>query len=304
MEKRPQVEYRGRFAPSPSGPLHFGSLIAALASYCQAKSAAGKWLVRIEDIDPPREQPGADKAILDTLQTFGLHWDEEVLYQSQQHELYLDTLDYLKRQGLSYGCNCSRATIKKMGGIYQGLCRDLQLSGNNLGTRLVNHYPFDEFNDNVQGRVTQPADLAHEDFIIHRRDGLFAYQLAVVVDDIYQGITEIVRGCDLLQPTCRQLTLFKTLDINAPHYAHVPLAVTEQGFKLSKQNGAPAIDGHRPQELLYQALRFLGQQPPTELVDASIDEVIDYAVQHWQLNRIPKDEQIIYTNPALLKPIN
>ncbi|TLU64256.1 tRNA glutamyl-Q(34) synthetase GluQRS [Thalassotalea litorea] len=299
LNKRPQDQYRGRFAPSPSGPLHFGSLIAALASYCQAKHANGKWLVRIEDIDPPREQPGADKAILKTLETFGLLWDEEVLYQSQQHELYLDTLAYLKDQSLTYGCNCTRAQIKKTGGVYQGHCRDLNLSGenllaNNLATRLVNIHPCMQFQDKIQGVVTQSKNLACEDFIIFRRDGLFAYQLAVVVDDIYQGITEIVRGCDLLQPTCRQQTLYKTLNISAPDYAHVPLAVTEQGYKLSKQNGAPAIDAHRPQELLYLALKFLGQNPPAMLLEASIDEFIHFAVEHWDLTQIPKKQEIVY----------
>lgn len=292
--KRPLEQYRGRFAPSPSGPLHFGSLIAALASFCQAKQIGGKWLVRIEDIDPPREQPGADKAILKTLETFGLYWDEEVLYQSQQHQLYRETLDFLKAEKLSYGCDCTRAKIKKMGGIYQGHCRDLHLSSGNLATRLVNHHPFDCFEDKIQGLVQQPGDLAREDFIIFRRDGLFAYQLAVVVDDIYQGITEIVRGCDLLQPTCRQLTLFKTFDIAPPDYAHVPLAVTDEGYKLSKQNGAPAIDAHRPQELLYKALQFLGQPVTREIVDCSVDEVIQYAIANWQLSSVSKDQEIVY----------
>ncbi|WP_394173459.1 tRNA glutamyl-Q(34) synthetase GluQRS [Thalassotalea litorea] len=294
VNKRPQDQYRGRFAPSPSGPLHFGSLIAALASYCQAKHANGQWLVRIEDIDPPREQPGADKSILNTLETFGLYWDEPVLYQSQQHQLYLDTLAYLEDQGLSYGCHCTRASIKKIGGIYQGHCRHLQLKGDNLATRLVNVHPFPEFQDKVQGLVSQPDDLAKEDFAIFRRDGLFAYQLAVVVDDIYQGITEVVRGCDLLQPTCRQMTLYATLNISPPQYAHVPLAITEQGYKLSKQNGAPAIDKHRPQELLHLALTFLGQRPPTALLSASVDELIHYAVTHWDLASIPSDQEIIY----------
>ncbi|QDP00128.1 tRNA glutamyl-Q(34) synthetase GluQRS [Thalassotalea sp. PS06] len=294
VDKRPLQQYRGRFAPSPSGPLHFGSLIAALASFCQAKEAGGKWLVRIEDIDPPREQPGADKAILKTLEAFGLHWDEEVLYQSQQHQLYLETLDFLSAENLSYGCDCSRAKIKKIGGIYQRHCRDLNLSGENLATRLVNHHPFDCFEDKIQGLVKQPEDLAREDFIIFRRDGLFAYQLAVVVDDIYQGITEIVRGCDLLQPTCRQLTLFKTLGIASPDYAHVPLAITDEGYKLSKQNGAPAIDEHRPQELLYKALKFLGQPVTKDIIDCSVDEVIQSAIANWQLFSVPKDREIVY----------
>ncbi|WP_371187152.1 tRNA glutamyl-Q(34) synthetase GluQRS [Thalassotalea maritima] len=289
---RPRSPYRGRFAPSPSGLLHFGSLVAALGSYLQAKSLQGTWLVRIEDIDKPREMPGADKHILNTLEAYGLHWDESVLYQSQQHALYDRVLAELKQQQLSYFCQCSRAQIKKQGGIYQGHCRHLDLPAKNSAMRLVNQHPIESFIDGLQGHVTVQSNLSHEDFIIHRRDGLYAYQLAVVIDDIYQGISEVVRGCDLLEPTARQLTLFKTLNCPAPAYVHLPLAVTEQGYKLSKQNAAPAIDNDCPQPALVAALEFLGQQPDPQLEQASVDDIIAWGIEHWQLDKVAKVREI------------
>ena len=291
--ERPHTSYRGRFAPSPSGLLHFGSLVAALASFLQAKAQQGKWLVRIEDIDKPRELIGADKEILKTLEAYGLHWDEEVLYQSQQAQLYTELLDYFQQHKFSYNCHCTRAQIKQSGGVYLGTCKDLNLPAQGAAIRIINKYPYTEFDDVLQGKVVVNSDLAKEDFIIHRRDGLFAYQLAVVVDDIYQGITEVVRGCDLLEPTARQLTLFKTLDAKQPSYLHVPLAVTEQGYKLSKQNSAPAIDNQNPQPALIQALQFLGQNPPNELIDCSVTEIIQWGISNWQVNQIPKMQEIM-----------
>ncbi|WOH35970.1 tRNA glutamyl-Q(34) synthetase GluQRS [Thalassotalea fonticola] len=293
ITQRPPSSYRGRFAPSPSGLLHFGSLVAALGSYLQAKSMQGKWLVRIEDIDKPREMPGADQAILTTLDAYGLHWDEQVLYQSQQAPLYYDVLAYLKNQEQSYYCQCSRSQIKKTGGIYLGTCKTLNLNAENCATRLINVFPFAEFKDGIQGKVAVDKALASEDFIIHRRDGLFAYQLAVVIDDAVQGITEVVRGCDLLEPTARQLTLFKALSLTAPSYVHLPLAVTEQGYKLSKQNAAPAINNQHPQPALIHALHFLGQNPDNDLEFESVETIINWAIQHWQLNNIPKHREIM-----------
>jgi glutamyl-Q tRNA(Asp) synthetase len=289
---RPHTSYRGRFAPSPSGFLHFGSLVAALASFLQAKSIQGQWLVRIEDIDPPREKPGADVAILKTLEAYGMHWDEEVLYQSKHSELYVEVLSYLKSSALSYNCQCTRGQIKQTGGIYQSTCKDLCLPEGNTATRLINNFPFAEFNDLLQGRVSVNKELAGEDFIIHRRDGLFAYQLAVVVDDIFQGITEVVRGCDLLEPTARQLTLFSTLKYTPPKYLHIPLAVTDAGYKLSKQNSAPAIDNQNPQPALIHALQFLGQKPPIDLLNESVDNIINWAIKHWQVQSIPHKREI------------
>lgn len=292
LTKRSDRQYRGRFAPSPSGLLHFGSLIAALASYLDAKSNQGSWLVRIEDIDPPREQEGASKSILKTLESYGLYWDESVLYQSSQSALYDQVLSELQEQSLSYFCQCTRAEIKALGGIYQGHCKALSLPEHASSIRIVNQFGVHQYNDLIQGKVQCDTLVAKEDFIVKRKDGLYAYQLAVVVDDIFQGISHVIRGCDLLEPTARQLTLFKTFGVEPPHYGHFPLAVTNQGYKLSKQNKAPAIDLDNPRPSLIQALRFLGQQPHSELVDCSVDEIIAWSVDHWDINNIPKKHEI------------
>lgn len=292
---RPQAHqgYRGRFAPSPSGLLHFGSLIAALASYLDAKHNHGKWLVRIEDIDPPREKSGASAEILNTLESYGLNWDEDVLYQSQQSSLYLEVLASLKQQKLSYHCACSRAKIKADGGVYQGHCRKLDLPASNNAIRVINTVATSQYHDLIQADVSCDKKLAGEDFIVRRKDNLFAYQLAVVVDDIYQGISHIIRGCDLLEPTARQLSFYQILNHPAPTFGHFPLAITDEGYKLSKQNNAPAIDTKNPIPSLIAALRFLGQQPPTELNYASVDELLTWAISHWSINNVPKSQEIV-----------
>ncbi len=292
---RPQAHqgYRGRFAPSPSGLLHFGSLIAALASYLDAKHNHGQWLVRIEDIDPPREKAGASAEILNTIENYGLYWDEDVLYQSQQSSLYLEVLTSLKQQKLSYHCACSRAKIKADGGVYQGYCRKLNLAANNNAVRVINSKGTSQYHDLIQGEVSCDNKLAGEDFIVHRKDGLFAYQLAVVVDDIYQGISHVIRGCDLLEPTARQLSFYQILNQQAPTFGHFPLAVTNKGYKLSKQNNAPAIDTKKPIPSLIAALSFLGQHPPNELNYASVDELLAWATTHWSINNVPKAQEIV-----------
>jgi glutamyl-Q tRNA(Asp) synthetase len=292
---RPQAHqgYRGRFAPSPSGLLHFGSLIAALASYLDAKHNHGQWLIRIEDIDPPREKVGANAEILNTLENYGLHWDEDVLYQSQQSNLYLEVLSTLKQQKLSYYCACTRAQIKANGGVYQGRCRELDLSANNNAIRVINSNATSRYHDLIQGEVSCDAKLASEDFIVRRKDGLFAYQLAVVVDDIYQGISHIIRGCDLLEPTARQVSFYQILNQQAPAFGHFPLAVTHEGYKLSKQNNAPAIDKKNPIPSLIAALTFLGQQPLNDLKYASVDELLAWAIAHWSINKVPKSPEIV-----------
>ncbi len=306
LEANMAYQYRGRFAPSPSGLLHFGSLIAALASFLDARAFTnqngeqGKWLIRIEDIDPPREQPGASSAILKTLEAFGLHWDENVLYQSEQSQYYREILTSLHQHKFSYYCQCTRGQIKAQGGIYQGHCRNAHHQDKNSATRLVNEYGLYQFHDIFQKNVTCDQSLANEDFIIHRKDGLFAYQLAVVADDIAQNITHVVRGCDLLEPTARQLTLFQTLNDNflkctIPQFGHVPLAVTSEGYKLSKQNKAPAIDNKKPQPALIAALTFLGQSPESTLIDASVDEIIQWAIKHWRRKLIPQALEINIT---------
>jgi len=286
-------EYRGRFAPSPSGLLHFGSLIAALASYLDAKHHNGTWLVRIDDIDPPREQQGASTAILKTLDAFGLHWDEQVIYQSQQTQLYNQVLSDLAQQNLTYNCQCTRAQIKTLGGIYQGTCKTLNLSNTNNAVRLINQVAISQFSDLIQGQVNCDINLAKEDFILKRKDGLFAYQLAVVVDDIEQNITHVIRGCDLLEPTARQLSFFNILKQPPPQYGHIPIAVTTQGFKLSKQNKAPAIDNNHPQPALIAALTFLGQQTEKDMVNARVEEIVNWAIKHWQRDKIPQTTEIV-----------
>jgi len=293
LNKRPHSEsYRGRFAPSPSGLLHFGSLVAALASFLDAKHNDGKWLVRIEDIDPPREQIGASDKILKTLEAYHLHWDEDVLYQSKQSDLYTEVIQNLFANDLAYYCQCTRAQIKKLGGIYQGHCKNLDLPSNDSAIRLVNNTPVSEFFDKIQGHVKCDEALAREDFTIFRKDGLFAYQLAVTVDDIFQGITHVVRGCDLLEPTARQLSFFSALKVSAPQYSHIPLAITEQGYKLSKQNKAPAIDNKNPVPSIISALNFLGQQPPKALLESTCEEVIGWAIKYWSIDAVPKVKEI------------
>ncbi len=300
INKRPKHTYRGRFAPSPSGLLHFGSLVTALASYLDARSQQGVWLVRIEDIDPPREQQGASYAILNTLEHFGLTWDESVLFQSTQSKGYEEVLAYLLDQKLSYYCHCTRADIQSKGGIYNGTCRDLHLckhqatsTDNQLAIRIINAQPVEHFIDLIHGKFQSEKAFAREDFTLRRKDGLFAYQLAVVIDDIYQGITHIVRGCDLLETTVKQLSLFNVLGAKTPKYAHIPLAITDSGFKLSKQNKAPILDSEKVCETLVLALKFLGQNPPKDLSLSHKDDILRWAINNWSLNSIPKEQKIM-----------
>jgi len=293
------MHYRGRFAPSPSGLLHFGSLIAALASFLDAKKNHGKWLIRIEDIDPPREQQGAASAILSTLDTFGLHWDESVLYQSTQTDYYLDYLHQLAEKKLTFLCDCTRANIAAMGGIYNGHCEKLYLPQSDADAhaiRLRNHGKIVQFTDLILGDYQGDKSVATEDFILKRKDGLFSYQLAVVLDDMAQNITHVIRGADLLEPTLRQLNFFDTLKQNPPQYGHVPLAITQQGYKLSKQNKAPPLNLAAPEKELIAALTFLGQQPSVELAQLSVEQIITWAILNWRRDQIPKQRKIVNLN--------
>ncbi len=279
--------YLGRFAPSPSGPLHFGSLIAALGSYLQAKSLQGKWLVRIEDLDPPREMPGADSLILKTLEAYGLEWDKEVVYQSQQLTKYQYQIEQWLKEGCAYYCRCTRKRIRELGGFYDGHCQSLLLNGDECAVRIHIDNPVYEFNDQRHGLITLPKALANEDFIIKRRDGLFAYNLAVVLDDIEQGITEVVRGADLIEPTGRQISLYHQLDVRPPSYLHLPLAMSHNGGKLSKQNRAPAISNNDVVATLLSALQFLNFDLPKDLDQGKVDEVLAWAVKHWHISQLP-----------------
>ncbi|KNC87937.1 tRNA glutamyl-Q(34) synthetase GluQRS [Trabulsiella odontotermitis] len=284
----PESTYTGRFAPSPSGELHFGSLIAALGSYLQARAQHGTWLVRIEDIDPPREVPGAAESILRQLEHYGLHWDGEVLWQSQRHDAYRAALDWLSQQGLSYYCTCTRAHIHSMGGVYNGHCRDLHLGPQNAALRLRQQQPVLRFYDKLRGEIVADEALAREDFIIHRRDGLFAYNLAVVVDDHFQGVTEIVRGADLIEPTVRQISLYHHFGWQAPDYIHLPLALNSDGNKLSKQNHAPMLPKGDPRPALINALQFLNQDIVKGWQDLRVDELLKNAVANWKLSTVPE----------------
>lgn len=284
---QPASTYIGRFAPSPSGPLHMGSLVAALGSYLQAKQQQGQWLLRIEDIDPPREQAGSDTLIMETLLAHGLSWDQEVTYQSQNSQNYLSVLQKLLDSNQAYYCQCTRKQIKQSGGYYAGTCRELRLSAKGHSLRLLNQEPLTEFWDELHGLVKINHKLAQEDFIIHRKDGLFAYNLAVVVDDREQGITQIVRGSDLIEPSVRQLTLWNKLNQigtykTLPTYMHLPLVMDKNGNKLSKQNHAPAIDNAQAAKNLISALAYLHQPVPSTLLNASVADIIEWAIEHWE----------------------
>ncbi|WMS89168.1 tRNA glutamyl-Q(34) synthetase GluQRS [Pleionea litopenaei] len=284
--------YRGRFAPSPTGQLHFGSLVAALASYLDAKSQQGQWLVRIEDLDPPREIAGASDDILRALEVFQLEWDESVLYQSRRHGRYQDILDSLEQRQLTYHCQCTRKTLAEHSGHYPNLCRDKNLQLSEPAIRLKHLFPVHHFDDRLQGRIHLPTQGEAEDFILRRRDGLYAYQLAVVVDDIDQGITHIVRGADLIDSTFKQAQLYHYLNHLVPHYLHLPLAVNSAGHKLSKQNYAPAVLEQSAPQAMSNALMFLGQPLPKELHLAPCQEQLVWATQHWSLDKLPKKRAI------------
>lgn len=286
--------YIGRFAPSPSGPLHFGSLVTALASYLDAKANNGQWLVRMEDLDPPREQPGAANAILECLDGHGLQWDGEVMYQSQRHQAYQDGIDYLLARHWVYPCSCSRQDLAAMGGIYNGHCRNRKVDlarPHSLRLKLYDipdHASADEirFHDLIQGAQAQNLRTRAGDQIVKRRDGFFAYQLAVVLDDVAQGITHVIRGSDLLEVTGRQLFLFGLLGAQLPAFGHLPLAVQANGQKLSKQNHAKAIDYKEASRNLWRGLEFLGQNPPAGLAGASTREILDWGLHHWRRDRV------------------
>jgi len=291
----PKTTYRGRFAPSPSGQLHFGSLVAALGSYLQARSQQGIWQVRIDDIDPPREVAGAAQDILQTLTAYGLHWDGEVIYQSQRSQAYEKVLAQLAAQKLCYGCACTRKKIKQQGGLYPGFCRDKQLplSGHALRINLQKQEkPISHFYDQLQGDIYLNHSEACEDFIIKRKDGLYAYNLAVVVDDIEQGITEVVRGADLLKTTGKQIALYQLLAAQVPKYIHLPVAVTSPGQKLSKQNHALAINKENPIPTLLKALDFLGHTVTSNVDTTTCSKVLEWAIKNWNLHNIPAQQEI------------
>jgi glutamyl-Q tRNA(Asp) synthetase len=293
------ILYRGRFAPSPTGPLHFGSLVAALGSYLEARAQRGQWLVRIEDVDEPRCRPEHEVAILRTLDCFGFRYDRRVMRQSERSAEYQKALNRLFHDATVFGCACTRkeigdSTIGADGApIYPGTCRmELPPGKEARAWRIRVPDQVIAFEDAVQGHIEQNLSTEVGDFVLLRADGLFAYQLAVVVDDAEQGITHVVRGADLLDSTPRQIFLQSALGVTTPHYAHLPVAVNAAGEKLSKQTMAAPLDDDKPVPALWQALHFLGQAPPDALRSASLSELWEWAIIHWKLNRVPKTRTI------------
>ncbi len=291
--------YRGRFAPSPSGKLHFGSLVAAVASYLDARAVNGQWLVRIENLDPPREVPGAADEILCTLEAFGFEWDEEVRYQGQRFPQYLEIVETLVARGTAYPCSCSRKTIAATspmgieGPIYPGTCRhgmaDCHAKSHSI--RLLTRDEPIAFRDLIQGESQQRLASVMGDFVIRRVEGYPAYQLAVAVDDAEQGITRVVRGFDLFHSTARQIYLQGLLEYPQPEYAHIPLAVDRQGQKLSKQLASLPLNPTEPLPALRQALLFLGQPlPPQEIFLP--EDFWRHAIEHWDIRQVPRCSQI------------
>jgi len=295
-EDNPPTHYRGRFAPSPTGPLHFGSLVAAVGSFLEARSCGGEWLVRMEDLDLPRTVPGAADDILRTLDAFGLHWDGEVMVQSARNEAYRAALAELEKLGAVYPCACTRKEIADSalsgidGPVYPGTCRAGLPEGRApRAMRVHTDSTLVNFEDALQGHISQILEAEVGDFIVRRADGLFAYQLAVVVDDAEQAITHVVRGADLLDSTPRQIYLQKLLSLPTPAYLHLPVAVNERGEKLSKQTLAPAVSTANPVGVLFEILVFLNQAPPEELKDADLGAFWKWAIAHWQQDRLPAD---------------
>ena len=278
LDKQP---YIGRFAPSPTGPLHIGSLYTALASFLQARSQQGLWLLRIDDLDTPRNIKGSADSILKTLETFGLHWDGRVAYQSQTLELYHEILVQLTQDKLIYPCTCSRKTLTA---VYSGICRNKQILPNSpYSLRIKTDNRTIAFNDGLQGLMCQ--NLAdHGDFILKRKDQIIAYQFAVVIDDDRQHINHVVRGYDLLDSTPRQIYLQQLLGLVTPDYMHVPVIIDEQGYKLSKQTLATAVDINKPHAVIFELLNLLKQNPPGELQYAPLSELLSWSIENWNPN--------------------
>ncbi len=284
--------YRGRFAPTPSGPLHFGSLVAALGSFLRARSLHGEWHLRIEDIDETRCRQEYTDGILRDLEVLGLFWDGTPLIQSRRHEIYREVLDGLNIQGFTYGCNCTRSLIKLNGGHHPEYCRIEGRPWNRgAAIRFKSSSSVTCFTDLVRGFLSRAEFPSENDFLLKRRDGFFAYNLVSVTDDRETGITEIVRGVDLIPDTFGQIELARTLGYPEMSYASLPLALSESGSKYSKQNHAPGLDLRNPVQLLLRAAVFLGQEYPPEIAAAPdnlrVSEFLEYAVSNFDVRKIP-----------------
>ena len=289
----------GRFAPSPSGPLHFGSMVAALGSSLSARAAGGRWLLRIEDVDTPRTVPGAAEGILRTLEQFGFEWDGPVVWQSRRTDAYRAAFEALRAAGRVFPCACTRKEIADSALArdgtrrYPGTCRDGLAPGREARAWRLRVEPGEvSFDDAVQGPIREDVAADVGDFVLLRADGLFAYQLAVVVDDAEAGVTEVVRGADLLDSTGRQILLQRLLGHPQPRYAHLPVASNAAGEKLSKQTLARAVEGADPARVLVDALDFLGQEPPAGLAEAGLAAVWAWARQHWSMVRVPRRRSV------------
>jgi glutamyl-Q tRNA(Asp) synthetase len=283
--------YRGRFAPSPTGPLHLGSLLAALGSYLEARVAGGTWLVRIEDIDPPREVPGADALILQTLRSHGLVPDEAVLYQSTRHAAYAEAVSRLLASGVAFHCTCSRQDLEQRGGRHAASCPQSQAAPDEPATvRVRTHGSLECFVDLIGGEIRQR--LAPDSFVVRRRDGLYAYHLAVVVDDAFQHITHVIRGRDLLDSTPCHLLLQRLLGLPVPRYGHLPLLLNPLRQKLSKQNLATAVDNRQACANLATCLRLLGQPAPPPRCRDDQFALLEWAIARWDRNLLPQDDQV------------
>ena len=290
-----EEKYRGRFAPSPTGPLHFGSLIAAVGSFLEARTHGGVWLVRMEDFDPPRIAAGAADEILRTLAACSLEWEGSVVRQSTRNDAYHSALHRLREKGLVYPCACSRREIADSaiagteGPVYPGTCRSGIAAGKGArALRLDTSGSAVAFEDALQGHITCQLERESGDFVLYRADGVYAYQLAVVVDDAEQGVTDIVRGADLLASTPRQIYIQQLLGLPQPRYAHLPVAVDARDEKLSIQTLALPVDAAQPLPALIAALSFLGQRPPRELARATVREFWVWAIKNWDFARVPR----------------
>lgn len=292
----------GRFAPSPTGPLHFGTLLAALGSYLAARHRSGRWLLRVEDLDLPRVVTGSADSMLSTLDRLGFEWDGQVMYQSRRFERYREVLNDLRKDGRLFDCSCSRREILASaphpgedGPVYPGTCRSgPRGTREQRAVRLrVDDRPI-TFTDLVFGEQNQNLETHVGDFVLHRADGVFAYQLAVVVDDIDSAVTQVVRGADLLSSTARQIYLYRTLGAAVPEYLHLPLALGDNGEKLSKRDGPAMIVGaDNGAHLLWYALKFLGQMPPAEALGAPSVELLDWGVKHFKIAGIPSRSEAV-----------
>lgn len=279
--------YVGRFAPTPSGPLHFGSIVTAVGSHLDARHAGGRWLVRIDDIDRLRVRPGAGEAILSTLECLGLHWDGEVLFQSARGNAYAAVLTNLKNAGLTFPCTCPRRLVA--GGVYPGTCRHGTTAGKRHSLRVFTDNREIVVDDGVQGRRTWNMARDVGDFIVYRSDRVYAYHLAAAVDDAWQDVTRIVRGADLLESTPPQMYLQQRLQLPSPDYVHLPLVLDADGRKLSKSDPkCTELILRRPAQVLVAALRHLGQQVDPDMETGSCREILEAAVRRWNLERVPR----------------